>query len=111
MNAFVHTLQELSSHPGTIGIIGAGAMGSGIAQVAAAAGHEVVLVDAHTEALDRSAAALSKVMSRQVEKGRMTSEASAALQGRIHRTTEVAACAPCGLVIEAIVERLDGYYP
>ena len=107
MNAFVDTLQGLRSHPGKIGIIGAGAMGSGIAQVAAAAGNQVVLVDAQPEALERSEHALAKVMARQVEKGRMTADESAALQGRIHRTTEMADCAPCALVIEAIVERLE----
>lgn len=107
MNAFVDTLHGLRSHPNKIGIIGAGAMGSGIAQVAAAAGNQVVLVDAQPEALERSEHALAKVMARQVEKGRMTADESAALQGRIHRTTAMADCAPCALVIEAIVERLE----
>jgi 3-hydroxybutyryl-CoA dehydrogenase len=90
-----------------IGVIGAGAMGAGIAQVAAQAGHAVVLTDSASEALARSEAQLAKVMARLVEKGRLTDEASSAIQSRIHRSTDLADLAPCGLVIEAIVENLD----
>lgn len=90
-----------------IGVIGAGAMGAGIAQVAAQAGHDVVLTDSASEALTRSEAQLSKVMARLVEKGRLTNDASSSIQSRIHRSTDLADLAPCGLVIEAIVENLD----
>jgi 3-hydroxybutyryl-CoA dehydrogenase len=107
MNAFTPTIERLRVTPGTIGIIGSGAMGSGIAQVAAAAGNHVVLIDQDATALDRSAAALKKVMDRLVEKGRMTADDAAALQSRVVRTTSMEALAPCALVIEAIVERLD----
>ena len=58
-----------------VGIIGAGAMGSGIAQVAATAGHSVVLFDTKTEALSLSKSKLANLMDRLVEKGRLTSEA------------------------------------
>lgn len=90
----------------TIGVIGAGAMGSGIAQVAAQAGHKVVLIDASEAALARSAAALTQVMSRLVEKGRLTAEEGAAIPRRISRSTHLADLAPCSLVVEAIVENL-----
>lgn len=91
----------------TIGVIGAGAMGSGIAQVAAQAGHKVVLVDTSEAALERSASALSKVMARLVEKGRLRPEEGAAIPARISRSTDLADLAPCGLVVEAIVENLE----
>lgn len=56
----------------TVGVVGAGAMGSGIAQLAAQAGHPVVLVDQSEEALERSSAQLAKVANRLVEKGKWT---------------------------------------
>ena len=56
-----------------VGIIGAGAMGSGIAQVAATAGHSVVLFDTNAEALSLSKSKLASVMGRLVEKGRLRS--------------------------------------
>ena len=91
----------------TIGVIGAGAMGSGIAQVAAQAGHKVVLVDTSEAALERSASALSKVMARLVEKGRLKAEEGAEISARISRSTHFTDLAPCGLVVEAIVENLE----
>ena len=66
-----------------IGIIGAGAMGSGIAQVAASAGHSVVLFDTKAEALSLSKSKLANVMDRLVEKGRLTSEEAQEIQNRI----------------------------
>ena len=89
-----------------IAIVGAGAMGSGIAQVAAQAGCSVILLDRQQEALDRSNAALQKVAARQVAKNRWSLEESEAIQTRIHRTTEFEKVAECDLVIEAIVEDL-----
>ena len=86
-----------------VGVIGAGAMGSGIAQVAAQAGHQVILIDQNEEALERSQTALAKVCSRLVEKGRWTNEQSAAVQGRIQRTGDWSLLQPCEWIIEAIV--------
>ena len=91
----------------TVGVVGAGTMGSGIAQIAAQAGCHVVLVDASQEALDRSKAALVNVMNRLVEKQRLTSQDSEAIQQRIQRTTDLQALSSCDVVIEAIVELLD----
>jgi len=90
-----------------VGVVGAGAMGSGIAQVAAQAGHQVILIDQNEQALERSQSALEKVCSRLVEKGRWTSEQSTAVQDRIQRTGDWSLLEPCALIIEAIVEDLD----
>ena len=73
----------------TIGVVGAGAMGSGIAQLAAQAGHTVVLVDQSESALERSAAALAKVAARLVEKGKWSAADSERIQSAIDRTTEL----------------------
>ena len=89
-----------------IGVVGAGAMGSGIAQLAAQAGHIVVLVDQHEAALERSAAALAKVAARLVEKGKWSAADSARIQSAIDRTTGLDSLAACDWVIEAIVEDL-----
>lgn len=91
----------------SIGVIGAGAMGSGIAQVAAQAGHPVVLHDTRQEALDRSQKALGKVMDRLVEKGRSSADEARAVQERITYVTGSGAFAQCDLIIEAIVEDAD----
>lgn len=89
-----------------IGVIGAGAMGSGIAQLAAQAGHEVVLIDQSPDALNRSAAQLENVAARLVEKGKWTPDFSASVQQGIQRSTELQALEGCDWVIEAIVEDL-----
>ncbi len=89
-----------------VGIVGAGTMGSGIAQIAAQAGCEVVLVDSSDEALTRSQTNLDKIFKRLVEKGRLTEVESDQIKARIHRSTAIEALAPSDLVIEAIVEDL-----
>ena len=90
----------------TIGVVGAGAMGSGIAQLSAQAGHTVVLVDQSESVLERSAAALAKVAARLVEKGKWSVADSERIQSAIDRTTELDSLAECDWVIEAIVEDL-----
>lgn len=90
-----------------VGIIGAGAMGSGIAQVAATAGHQVVLFDTKAEALDLSKSKLSKVMNRLVEKGRLDETSANAIQNRIIYATDLEEISESGLIIEAIIENLD----
>ncbi|WP_345786983.1 3-hydroxyacyl-CoA dehydrogenase NAD-binding domain-containing protein [Gemmatimonas aurantiaca] len=94
-----------------VGVVGAGAMGAGIAQVAAMFGHEVVLADAFAAALPRARAGHEKAIARDVEKGRLTREAGDAVLGRFTyvegvETAQLAAFADCGIVIEAIVEQL-----
>ena len=90
-----------------IGIVGAGAMGSGIAQIASQAGHDVVLFDFSQEALTFSSSKLQKVMNRLIEKGKVTSDESIAIQERIVRTTMVTSLKDCDLIIEAVVEDLE----
>ena len=90
-----------------VGIIGAGAMGSGIAQVAASAGHSVVLFDTNADALSLSKSKLASVMDRLVEKGRLTSEEAQEIQNRISYADHMEALSESGIIIEAIIENLD----
>ncbi|MBP6573494.1 MAG: 3-hydroxybutyryl-CoA dehydrogenase, partial [Flavobacteriales bacterium] len=89
-----------------IGVIGAGTMGNGIAQVAAQAGHSVVLLDARKEAVEKAMGGLSKTMDKLVEKGKLTADAAKALLGRITPAHDLKQLAGCGLVIEAVIEDL-----
>ena len=95
-----------------VGVLGAGAMGSGIAQVAARAGHPVVLVDMSREQLARARDGFAQALARDVEKKRLDAAAAQAAGARI-AYVERGADAPmemfadCGIVIEAIVERLE----
>jgi 3-hydroxybutyryl-CoA dehydrogenase len=91
----------------TIGVVGAGQMGNGIAQVAALAGYEVVLQDVAQAALDRGLATLRKNVERQVAKGQVTAEAAEAALGRVRGTLELGELAGSQLVIEAATENLD----
>ena len=95
---------------GRIGVLGAGAMGSGIAQVAALAGHEVVVVDAHAPSIERAREGLEKSLARDVEKGRRTADDAAAVTRRLTfqgGADDLSAFAGCQMVIEAIVEDLE----
>lgn len=94
-----------------VGVIGAGTMGAGIAQVAAAQGHRTLLADASATAVAKAKDGHAKAMARDVEKGRRTRQEADAVLGRITYVSGVApsdleAFAPCGLVLEAIVEDL-----
>lgn len=91
----------------TVAIIGSGAMGSGIAQVAATAGHPVLLYDNSQEALDRAMDKLHKIMARLVEKGKVTRENADAIIGRIAPCQNMDELSQAGLVIEAIIEDLE----
>lgn len=93
-----------------VGVIGAGAMGSGIAQVAAIAGHRVVIADADVSAIERARESVGKALHRDLEKGRLPAGGDAAVLDRITfvgGVDELSPFADCTLVIEAIVERLD----
>lgn len=90
----------------TIGIIGCGAMGAGIAQVVATAGHTVRLLDQHAGALERAVSGIQNSLRKLAEKGKLTSEVAEAAGSRLHATADVQDFADCELVIEAIVEDL-----
>lgn len=90
-----------------LGVLGAGAMGSGIAQVAATYGWEVRLVDINEEAIISSRNKLQKILNRQVEKGRMTDIEVKGIMGRIYFGSSLSSFEGCNLIIEAIVENLD----
>jgi 3-hydroxybutyryl-CoA dehydrogenase len=90
-----------------VGILGAGAMGSGIAQVASQAGHKVVLSDRDTDALKLSEEKLSKVMSRLIEKGKIDEDRKKEIEGNISYTENLVDFSDCQLVIEAIVEKIE----
>lgn len=90
-----------------IGVLGAGQMGGGIAQVAAQAGYRVVLVDA-TEALAKKAiASIDAMLERQVSKGKLAAEERTAIVGRIEAAASPAAFRECDLVVEAATEKLE----
>jgi len=90
----------------SVGIIGSGIMGSGIAEVAAAAGHTVVLRSRSQTSADAMVAGLAKSLAKQVERGKKTQEDADAILGRVSATTELSALANCDLVIESVVEDL-----
>ncbi|MBU2018345.1 MAG: 3-hydroxybutyryl-CoA dehydrogenase [Bacteroidetes bacterium] len=90
-----------------IGVLGAGTMGSGIAQVAAQNGHETILVDVSQEMLTKAEAGLDKILARLVEKEKISTIDKGDIQGRISYSTEMEDFKGCGLIIEAIVEKLD----
>lgn len=90
-----------------VGVIGAGSMGSGIAQVAAQAGHRVLLNDSSADALERAAKGHQKVFAMLAEKGKMTLDKAKDCARRITYTRVLDDLKPCGLVIEAIIEDLE----
>jgi len=89
----------------SLGVVGAGQMGNGIAHVAALAGLAVILTDVRPEALTQAMATIGRNLDRQVQKGAVTPEARTAVLGRITTTTETAALEVCDMVIEAATER------
>ncbi len=90
-----------------LGVIGSGTMGAGIAQVAATAGWNVVLLDQQQNALDKAQASLGKVMARLVEKGKLDNDTATSIQNRISYATTMDQFEGSDLIIEAIVENLE----
>lgn len=91
----------------TVAVIGCGAMGAGIAQVAAAAGHRVLLDDAREGAARKAVTGIGEALSRLVAKGRMAEAERVALLDRLVPVEGLGDLAPAALVIEAIVEDLE----
>ncbi|MED0663382.1 3-hydroxybutyryl-CoA dehydrogenase [Geobacillus thermodenitrificans] len=91
----------------TIMVVGAGQMGSGIAQVCAVAGYDVLLYDISEAQLDKGIANIEKLLARQVEKGKMAAADKNAALSRLSRSTDLHDATDADLVIEAVVENMD----
>ncbi len=90
-----------------IGLVGAGTMGAAIAQGAATSGFTVILHDRAPAVLERAMGQIKGSLGRAVEKGRMTAAEATATLDRLTSSADIAGLAPCGLVIEAIIENAE----
>jgi 3-hydroxybutyryl-CoA dehydrogenase len=91
----------------TIGVIGAGTMGNGIAQVASRAGYNVVLRDVREEFLERGLTAIDRSLQRDVDKERLQEDEKRAIINRIRPVTEMSALSEASFIIEAVTENLE----
>ena len=91
----------------TVGIVGLGTMGAGIAQVSVQSGFETVGREVSDELAERGRATIERYLTRGVEKGRLAADERDAALGRLALTTELADLAECDLVIEAVLEELE----
>ncbi len=97
---------KMTNSKNVIAVIGAGTMGSGIAQVAAQNGHSVILVDTNNKILDKSKEKLLKVLNRIVEKEKISQQKADEIITNISYTNKLESIKDAGLVIEAIIEDL-----
>jgi 3-hydroxybutyryl-CoA dehydrogenase len=98
---------EISMEIKRIGVIGAGLMGAGIAQVAAQSGFEVTLMDVETRFLDKGMSTIEKNLKRTVEKGKLSQSDADAIRGRIHGVLSLAEAANgVDVIIEAVIEKM-----
>jgi 3-hydroxybutyryl-CoA dehydrogenase len=91
----------------TVGVVGAGTMGNGIAQVFAQSGFEVVVQDVAAPALDRARTTIEKSLAKFVEKGKLTADVRDATLGRLTMSTDLGALAQVDYVVEAAIEQID----
>jgi 3-hydroxybutyryl-CoA dehydrogenase len=91
----------------TVGVVGAGSMGNGIAQVSAMMGYTVIINDVEDKFLQGALKNIDKFMSKSVEKGKMSEEAKAAALGRIKSTTKIEDLKDADFVVEAVFEDMD----
>lgn len=91
----------------TIGVLGAGSMGSGIVQIAATNKHQVILVDLNEEALTKASTGLKNILSRLVQKEKIDQTTADNIMQRITFSTSTKDLAECDLIIEAIIENLE----
>lgn len=91
----------------TIGVLGAGAMGSGIAQVAAQTGYNVIMRDIEDSFVERGVKGINAFLSKSVEKGKMDAAQKDAIMGKIKGTTDMSAMKDADFVIEVVLENLD----
>lgn len=90
-----------------IGIIGSGAMGTGIAQVVATAGNTVIIYDTNQQALDKAKTNLENTLNKLVEKQKLTEQVAQDISARTHYASDLKQFEKCVLVIEAIVESIE----
>ncbi len=95
------------SQNSVIGVIGSGAMGAGIAQVAATAGHTVLVYDNNSKSLEKAAANLKASLAKLVEKQKIAADQSQSISKNINFVSDLNAFAKCNLAIEAIIENLE----
>ena len=91
----------------TIGVVGGGNMGHGIALVSAQTGYDVVMVDLDDKVLGNSFKNIDKFLSKSVEKGKMTADAKASILGKIKGTTKIEDVKDADFVVEAVFENMD----
>ncbi|HME44916.1 MAG TPA: 3-hydroxyacyl-CoA dehydrogenase NAD-binding domain-containing protein [Syntrophorhabdales bacterium] len=91
----------------TIGVLGAGTMGNGIAQVAAQAGFNVVMRDIEDRFVQGGLKNIDKFLAKSVEKGKMTADQKSAVMGRIKGTTKLEDMKGCDFIVEAVLEVMD----
>ncbi|MFQ5613946.1 MAG: 3-hydroxyacyl-CoA dehydrogenase family protein [Anaerolineae bacterium] len=91
----------------TIGVIGCGLMGSGICEVVARAGYEVIVTEANQELLDNGLSRIQKSLARGVSRQKLSQAEAEATQARIRATLDMAEMAACDLVVEAIIEKME----
>ena len=90
-----------------VAVVGTGAMGAGIAQIAAAAGHEVLLFDAREGAAEKAIVGIAAQFSRLAEKGKLSAAEASAASGRLKAARDLQGLFDAGLIAEAIVENLE----
>src|SRR3990172_9360532 len=91
----------------TLGVLGTGAMGRGIVQVAVTGGMQVLMMDTRAGAAEEAREFIAKMLSRAAEKGSLSKEDAAAATGRIRIVNALSNFKPCHVVIEAVVENLE----
>jgi len=92
---------------GKVGVVGCGSMGSGIAQISAQCGYDVVVREINLDLLNKGLGGIKKVLSKGVEKGKMNQEEMDRILARIKGTIDMKDFSECDLVIEAVVENMD----
>ena len=99
--------QDINSPEFTIGVIGTGTMGRGIAQISLTGGFKVKIFDAQEGAADKAQEFINRMVNRSAEKGQISEEEAVAATGRLQIIGSLTEMADCGIVVEAIVENLD----
>src|SRR5947209_1429151 len=91
----------------TVGVLGCGLMGAGIAQVSAASGYKTIVREVNQGVLDKGLGRIRKFLDDGVTKGKVTAEARDTTLGNLSGATDLAGLAGCDLIIEAIIENID----